>query len=93
MAKIYGKQIGHLDPNAAQRYYEQGMCDAEIAAECEVSLSSICLWRKKNNLAPNKKVVKKKPKLSPIAQRVEEARAAGKTYGQYMAAMRGGRRW
>ena len=94
MATRYGKRVGRLDPDAAQRYYNQGMSDAEIAEECRVVVATVARWRKSNNLPLHKKPVKKKPgKKSPLAQRAEEAQKAGMTYGQYMATLRGGRRW
>ena len=92
MAKGVGshRQVGRMDRAIAKSLYDQGFCDADIAEACKVKPPAVAYWRNQVGLPPNK-TVKKKPAKSPIAQRAWEARTAGKTYGQYMATLRGGR--
>ena len=85
------RPVYQMDKEAAKRLYDQGLCDKDIAEECSVAAETVARWRRMNNLPAHRRVVKKSPKKSPLAQRAEEAQKAGKTYGQYMATLRSGK--
>lgn len=78
--------------------YRRGKSDKYIADVLHISKSSVCGWRKANELPPNRTIrVREMPgerkapkpvpyeKMSRLAKRNHEAREAGLTYGQHMA--------
>lgn len=82
------KKKKFLNQEYAMMRYNEGATDQEIAEETGVSKYTVALFRKRNNLPPNRRKEKKqKPdrKLSPLARDVAEARRQGLNYGQYKA--------
>ena len=81
------KKKKFLNQEYAMMRYNEGATDQEIAEETGVTKYTVCQFRKRNFLPPNrKKAEKPKPerKLSPLARDVAEARKHGMNYGEYM---------
>lgn len=83
------KKKKFLNQEYAMMRYNEGATDQEIADETGVSIDTAALFRKRNNLPPNRRKEQKKQKpdrkLSPLARDVVEARRQGLNYGQYKA--------
>ena len=83
------KKKRFLNQEYAMMRYNEGATDQEIADETGVSKDTAALFRKRNNLPPNRRKEQKKQKpdrkLSPLAWDVAEARRHGLNYGQYKA--------
>ena len=82
------KKKKFLNQEYAMMRYNEGATDQEIAEETGVTKYTVCQFRKRNSLPPNrKKAEKQKPerKLSPLARDNAEARKHGMNYGQYKA--------
>ena len=81
------KKKRYLNQDYAMMRYNEGATDQEIAEETGVTKYTVCQFRKRNSLPPNrKKAEKPKPerKLSPLARDNAEARKHGMNYGEYM---------
>lgn len=82
------KKKKFLNQEYAMMRYNEGTTDQEIAEETGVSKYTVALFRKRNNLPPNRRKEQKKQKpdrkLSPLARDNAEARKYGMNYGEYM---------
>ena len=56
LKKVYRPRINQ---ELFRALYEQGMTDDEIAKKLDRDKTSICQWRKKNNLKPHRKVARR----------------------------------
>lgn len=81
---------GRLDPRLAISLWEQGFCDAEIAAASGVHSETVAQWRRKSGLKPNIKRPSRERARVNTAERIAainaEARAHGMSYGQWRGA-------
>ena len=78
-----------IDLDKAMRLYNKGEPDNHIAKVCGVTRGAVLDWRRRMGLEKNPD--QKKYTLSPLELDAIAARAAGMTYGQYIAAGRPGR--
>lgn len=82
------------DKEHAQKLYDKGCSDRQIADACGVAVDAVRWWRRSNGLVGNKwpypKIENEKAPALSLSKVAAEARAHGMTYGQYMAAKQGG---
>ena len=73
-----------IDSKRARELYDQGLTDKQIAVRLGRHDNSICGWRLRHGLPPNKKKAHLQY-ISPLVQDAIDAKKLGLTYGMFKA--------